>query len=328
MTQFAFAQIDSLPSIDSEYESIDDNYLVETKWRYTYTTHAETNTVIHRADKNYDYLLHFKYDYSFVGFLNSEFSSGKWRLAKENTWLYYPFRRVQWWRIPILNQDEMVLEFDEGKSTFRYHYVRVESKDAPFVKDANELPDVLVEDITKSKKEVRKERRLTKKEARKKKKAEKRKKRIMRGYEAPLEPIEISIIGGGFFGGQNPLIKDYMTINTKGSIVREQEDIDGNKNNRKGNITRQELEDIAYYMREKGFFEMEKVYECQSTGCKARADSKPSPIPLRISLQIGSKYHVVQLSIWAPNRENRNWVNHPEELNKMIDGIYRATNMR
>ena len=37
------------------YPAINENLFVNTKWEYTYTTHAESNTVIHKADDDYDY---------------------------------------------------------------------------------------------------------------------------------------------------------------------------------------------------------------------------------------------------------------------------------
>jgi hypothetical protein len=59
---------DTMPSGAGGYLPIDENYIMETKWRYTYTTHTQTNTIIHRADNSYDYYVYFKYDHTYQNF--------------------------------------------------------------------------------------------------------------------------------------------------------------------------------------------------------------------------------------------------------------------
>ena len=56
----------------------DERLLIESKWRYTYTLHAESNTIIHKADNQYDYYLYFRYDYTYQEFLNDRLNQGEW----------------------------------------------------------------------------------------------------------------------------------------------------------------------------------------------------------------------------------------------------------
>jgi len=62
----------------SSLYTIDERKFVETKWRYTYTIHLESNTIIHQADEKYDFYLHWRYDYTFEQFFNGKFSKGTW----------------------------------------------------------------------------------------------------------------------------------------------------------------------------------------------------------------------------------------------------------
>ena len=42
------------------YAPVNENLFVNTKWKYTYTTHAESNTIIHKADEEYKYFIFFR----------------------------------------------------------------------------------------------------------------------------------------------------------------------------------------------------------------------------------------------------------------------------
>ncbi|MCU0348272.1 MAG: hypothetical protein MUC59_15125, partial [Saprospiraceae bacterium] len=123
----------------------DERLFVESKWRYTYTLHAESNTIIHKADKAYEFFLYFRYDYTYQEFLNGKLTRGNWSLNGRS--LFYSFQHVNKFEIVQLNKSVMVLEFTQknSKGKYQYHFVRVDSKDAPFLKPANELPEIIVE---------------------------------------------------------------------------------------------------------------------------------------------------------------------------------------
>ena len=123
----------------------DERLLIESKWRYTYTLHAESNTIIHKAENNYDYYLYFRYDYSYQEFLNDRLSFGEWSL--NGSTLGYSFKNTDQFEIVELNKSVLILEFSQrnSKGTYQYHFVKVDSKNSPFPKPDNELPEVLVE---------------------------------------------------------------------------------------------------------------------------------------------------------------------------------------
>ncbi len=137
--QLSFSQIDF-----DRYLPVDERLIVETKWRYTYALHVESNTIIHKADQDYDFFLHFKYDYSYQQYLNGAHSKGGWSINERT--LFYQFKHIQKFEITEINKNVLILEFTQANSKghYQYHFVRVETKDAPFVKPPNELPDVNV----------------------------------------------------------------------------------------------------------------------------------------------------------------------------------------
>ena len=186
---------------------------METKWKYTYAIHLESNTIIHKAEDFYDYFIYFRYDYRYQQYLNGRTTKGTWSLNGSE--LFYSFKRIKKFEIAEASKTNLVLEFRQpnSKGTYQYHFIRVESEDAPFIKPANELPDVLVETLNPNAKK-RKLFSFGKKKKRRKKKRRKKKEK---------EPIYISIelIGGGFYGGLDPVLRDYIQIKSDGRLIKE-----------------------------------------------------------------------------------------------------------
>ena len=79
LTTFIHAQVsDSLASV---YTPVNENLFVNTKWKYTYTTHTQSNTIIHKASDEYKYFIFFRYDYSCQTYLNGVLTDGEWKLS-------------------------------------------------------------------------------------------------------------------------------------------------------------------------------------------------------------------------------------------------------
>ena len=207
LTQPLLAQPDSL-GWGTRYPAVDERKIIETKWRYTYALHLESNTIIHQAENYYNYYLHFRYDYTYEQYLNSRMTRGTWSLSGSE--LFYNFKHIKKFEIAEINKNKLILEFTQpnSKGTYQYHFVRVESKDAPFVKPLNELPDVIVETANPK---VNRKRWLSFN-----KKKKKRRRRRKKNKEPKKEPIYISVelIGGGFYGGVDPVLKDYIRCRT------------------------------------------------------------------------------------------------------------------
>jgi hypothetical protein len=298
------------------YPSVQERQLIGTKWRYAYTLHLESNTTVHQADKDYQYFLFFKYDFTFEQFLHGKFSKGNWSLGGGT--LFYPFRNIKKFEIAAVNNKALVLEFQQANSsgTYQYHFVAVESKDAPFVRPINELPEVIVEAEPKQQKH-RSWWAILKGGDDEQKKAEAKQKE--KTY------ISIELIGGGYYGGIDPVVKDFTRITTDGRLIHEFQTVNNPLRIVKKNITRQELESFAEYIVTSKFFQMQRMYDCNSPACEKRKVIKPTPIPLRLMVTYGDKKRMVTIAIWGEDNYKLKYVDYPPALDNIIEAIQRMT---
>ncbi len=302
------------------FNAPDERLFVESKWRYTYTLHSESNTIIHKADENYKFFLYFRYDYTYLEFLNGKLSRGNWSLNGRS--LFYSFQHVNKFDIVQLNKSVMVLEFTQknSKGKYQYHFVRVESKDAPFAKPANELPEVIVEADGEA---------ADKATGKKKKKdwlSFLRRKKTEQPAAPPPTFISVELIGGGYYGGIDPVLKDFIQIKTDGRLIKEYQSVHTNLLITKKNIPREELEMFAEYVQKQGFFEFERAYDCPDQHCQKRKGEKPVPIPLRIAITYGDKKKMVTVAIWGKDDLGVKWVDYPPQLDNIVDAIQRMAN--
>lgn len=293
----------------------DERLFIESKWRYTYTLHSESNTIIHRADDNYDFYLYFRYDYTYQEFLNGKFTRGNWSLNGRS--LFYSFQHVNKFEIVQLNKSIMVLEFNQknSKGTYQYHFVRVDSKDAPFIKPANELPEVIVEVENEKAKSSRGGWLAFGKKKMRKKKDEKDKPK-------PVY-INIELIGGGYYGGIDPVLKDFIHIKTDGRLIKEFQSVNHGLQVTKKNISREELEMFADFIVKQGFFSFNRTYDCTDPVCLKRKSAKPIPVPLRLSVTYGLQKKVITLAIWGKDDLGVQYLEYPPALDNIIDAIQR-----
>ena len=294
------------------YPSVQERQIIGTKWRYSYTLQLESNTTVHQADKSYQYFLFFKYDFTFEQFLHGKFAKGNWSLSGST--LFYSFRNIKKFEIAAIDNKTLVLEFQQPNSTgtYQYHFVAVESKDAPFVRPADELPEVIVEAEGKEKK-----------------------KRpwwsILRGSDdkkdepKKKEPVYVSVelVGGGYFGGIDPVIKDFIRINPDGRLVQEFQSVNQPLHVTKKTIPKAEMEAFGEYVSQNKFFDMQRMYDCNSPACERRKLLKPTPIPLRLMVSYGEKRKVITIAIWGQDQYKMKYVDYPPALDNIIDAIQR-----
>ncbi len=300
---------DSLSS--TPYIKVDERQIVETKWRYTYALHLESNTIIHQADDAYKYFLYLRYDYTFQQYLNGEFNRGTWSL--NNNELFYKFKHINKFVIAEVNPQKMVLEFTQpnSKGTYQYHFITVESKDAPFIKPANELPDINV-NAADPKKDKKRWWSLRHK---------KKNKKI--AVEEKETYISIELIGGGYYGGIDPVIRDYIHIKSNGRLIKEYKSIHNGLMVTKKDIAREELEEFVEYCVKQKFFDLERIYDCETAVCLRRKHKKPTPVPLRLAIAYGNRKKVITISIWGQDENRARYVDYPPALDNIIDAIQR-----
>lgn len=310
-----FAQVDT---IVRPLWAIDERKIIETKWRYTYALHLQSNTILHKADEHYDYYLNFKFDYTYEQYLNGEMTKGNWSMNEDE--LFYSFRHINKWKVVEINKSTLVLEFEQknAKGAFQYHFIRVTNEEAPFIKPPNELPDVNVEAEDPGKWfSLRKNRKV-------------KKRRRRRNKEPEIKPVYINIelIGGGYYGGVDPVLRDYIQIKSSGRLIKEFKSVANGLLVTKKDIPREELEQFAEFIIAQKFFEMERIYDCNSAACQKRKQEKPTPIPLRLSVAYGQRKKVITVPIWGKDEMNTQYIIYPESLDNIIDAIQRMAHRR
>lgn len=293
------------------FGKINRNLIIETKWKYTYTEHKATHTILHNAEDGYEYFIYFKYNHTCISYLNKKTTKGKWYL--KNRKLQYSFKNNSEFTIPKITNEELVLEFTQanGKQIYLYHFKRVDSKEAPFLKPKNELPLVKVDDT-----------RLRRKN----------RKRAIRNHwwefwkqkELSVDNqvyIKIELIGGGYYGGIDPVLRDYIVIKTNGRLIKEFQSVYNGLTVVKKNIDRKKLEEFAQYIIDSGFFNFEQSYDCKTYLCSKRKKIKPMPIPLRLAVTYGKRRKVITINIWGKDKNGEKYIKYPKELDNIIEAI-------
>ncbi|MGH1337003.1 MAG: hypothetical protein ACRBFS_12835 [Aureispira sp.] len=326
------------------YPAINENLFVNTKWKYTYTTHAESNTVIHKADEQYDHFIFFRYDYGFQNYLNGTLTTGLWRLNKEENEINYPFRKVDWWRIAAFDEQSLILEFTMNrKSSYRYHFVQVSSQDAPFERSPNDLPDVLVDfddpveqatsesylayleergiRYNQKRWERRQAKRVNREERRRARLAKTARGRAKLAEEAPKELLQVELVGGGFFGGVDPVYRNIILIKSDGQVIKEYQSALQGLQVSKHTIERQTLEDLVGFIEEKKFFDFDQTYGCEGAACEKRLQGKPRPIALRLAVTKGVRRKIITIPIWDGRGKQHSFINYPDELDAIVRAI-------
>lgn len=314
---FLNAQEDTRQSASSS-SAIDERLIAETKWRYAYSLHLESNTVIHKAADHYEFFLYFRYNYTTIQYLNGKLSKRSWVLS--NNELLYRFKNVDRFFISELNKKIMVLEFKQpnSKGTYQYHFVRVDTDSAPFIKPPNELPDVNVEAA-----DPRKNRKSWLTLRSKKKQKDKKKKNKTSKRAAPEPYICIELIGGGYYGGVDPVLRDYILIKNDGRLIKEFKSVNNGLIVTKKNISREELEQFAEYVVSQKFFDLERIYDCETADCFKRKRVRPTPIPLRLAIAYGSRRKVITISVWGKDEHAPQYIDYPDSLDNIIETVQR-----
>lgn len=323
--------VDSIPA-DSGYPAVNESKLANTKWKYAYTTHAESNTVLHKAENGYVYYLYLKFDNTLEHFINGKFMKDYWKLNPGKNALYYNHRQVKWWSIAEFTDGTLVLEFKANtKSKYRYHFVRFDedkkNKDV-FQRDPNELPHVKVDGYSDAGKRYRPKAKLGKSRARVRKEtrmAAKAKKEAEKTAPPPVF-MKIELVGGGYSGGIDPVYSNYVVISTDGRVIKETRTEKRGTIKTKKNITRQQLEELVAFAEQKGFFTWNLNYPCTSQLCERRSQQDPYPMAMRLVITRGNQRKIVMVSIFGFDDRKIRYVNYPHDLELIVDGIQKLVN--
>ena len=280
-------------------------FLVETNWTYYQTRDAASNAVLQQGNPSDPTFVYFKIDHTYEQYANGKGRKGTWTL--QNRTLNFPFKGQQQFEVVLLNNLFLILQYSEAgsKGSFQYVFKWVERSKTPFAKPNYELPEVTVQEKPKRKWWMPWW-------------TDRKKEREDQGNGIP---INVELIGGGYYGGIDPVSKDYITINNEGRLIQEYQSVRNGLIVKKKNIGRKELEAFANYVVEQGFFDYKLIYDCETTVCQKRKFSKPTPIPLRISVTYGNRRKVVTIPIWGMDDRNLQYVDYPPLIDKMVATI-------
>lgn len=310
------------------YPPINENKLLQTKWKYTYTTHTESNTIIHKADKDYKYFLFLKYDNTVQTYINGRTIDGLWSLNAAQNELNYDFRKIKSWRIAEFTSQTLILEYSlHSKASYRYHFVSVSNEQAPFIRSPFDLPDVLVVNKQATpdqfkfrgvKDEIGKRPLTPRQLLRDARRAAKRERNPPK--EEPIF-IQIELVGGGFFGGLDRVLRNNLVIKTNGQVVREfQTERQGLQVTRR-TIPRKDLEELLKYIETQQFFNFQQTYTCQTGDCQKRMSQQPRPIALSLCITYGFRRKVVMIPFWDGQGHDKSILEYPPQLDAIVKAI-------
>lgn len=301
------------------YQDVPESFFYETQWKYNYTLHVESQTFLHKAGENFSAYYYFRLDHEAEAFVNGSLSKSQW--TTKGTRLIAPILNLDTLFIVKMNEKELVLEAAnrKGKGKLQYYFTKNEDKISEFQHPEHLLPEVeVMQDAKKSTKND--------------------KNWIQRFWSwitgdddkidaiSSLAYINIEMSGGGFFGGIDPPIRNFIRIKTDGRLIREYATQYRGLTKTTKNIPRIELESFMDYIQAKGFFELKSSYECVDKICQKRMSAKPMPIPLSISVTSGNRHKVVTIAVFGTDESNVRYVKYPAIIDEMIEVMNRMSN--
>lgn len=305
---------------DYLYPDVPESVLYETKWQYRHTLHVESQTVIHSADDNFKAYYYFRLDKIAESYINGKYDHGTWQINGAK--LLSAVLNTDSMLIVKATENQLTLETRNkgGKGHLQYVLVGMKDDGNIFRKPEYLLPELMVE----TKAQARKENSFTNW-------FRQLWERIwgISDKEDPADAkpyINIEVIGGGYFGGIDPAIKNYIQLKNNGRLIREYATAYHGQTKTVKNISRQELLTLAEYLDAKGFFKLETNYDCASPECFKRKSQKPRPIPLRISVTYGLKQKVVSVAIFGYDERNTAYVNYPPLVDNLVEVLNRMAN--
>lgn len=309
----SFAQTGSCP-----FNGFDGDDLLGTAWQYQATRHEPSGKIIHQAIAIQPSWIYFKYDNSYEALTNDKMSSGKWSWKEGG--ISFLYRGKEQFCAEIRGGEFLILTFtqEETRQQFSYIFKSVSVSKTPFNRPFFELPTIIVEQDSSRKVPYggRKE----------------SKRRWWAFWRKDYEPeqtlpppvyISIEVSGGGYYGGLNPVQRQFLRINTEGRLIREVQTVREGLMVTRKNIKRQELEALAEWIASAGYFDLAREYDCLDTACRRRKMEKPKPVPLQLMVALGEKKHVITVAIFGPDDRMPFYHPYPKLIDQIVATVYK-----
>jgi hypothetical protein len=132
---------------------------------------------------------------------------------------------------------------------------------------------------------------------------------------------EISMSGGGFYGDANPVTGRRFEIRNNGESIYWTRQLYTGEREKRHFISRSEIENLALFIIEKGFFQMRDHYDCSdyNRDCERRKHHYPPAVPLTLTIRIGEHAKTVTVSVFE-----KGMIDYPqglEEIAKRVSDI-------
>ena len=128
--------------------------------------------------------------------------------------------------------------------------------------------------------------------------------------------IEIERIGAKFYGGSNPATRNTLHISNDGSVLFVTEQLYSGRREISKTISREDLEILAQFILDQGFFEMESIYDCQTSECEDKKSHYPPATPVKISVSIGAVTKDVKVTVL-----DKEVLDYPEGFDTILDRL-------
>jgi hypothetical protein len=130
--------------------------------------------------------------------------------------------------------------------------------------------------------------------------------------------IQVSLEGGGFYGGINPVTENTRMITTTGEILIHTDQLYTGERNDTLFTSRLEVEKLARFIRDSGFFTLNDTYDCDPSDaeCNDRKEKYPPAVPLQLDVTIGEMRKAVTVTVFE-----KGMIEYPESFGAIVDRI-------
>lgn len=130
--------------------------------------------------------------------------------------------------------------------------------------------------------------------------------------------IQIRLEGGGFYGGINPVTENIRMIKATGEILIHTEQLYTGERNDTLFTSRDEVEKLARFISDKGFFTLKDMYDCDPSNeeCNERKKKYPPAVPLQVDVTIGNMRKSVTVTVFE-----KGMIDYPESFEAIVDRI-------
>gem|GEM_PF-1360285 len=291
------------------FQEVRDSQFYETMWKYEKTIDQASGLAVHNPDKAYRHFIYFMLSGKMQEYQNGQLSDGIW--TTDGTKLMTSIGNISVFDIVKLSAIQLIVEYAPKTGVGRRQLVFSSSEDSElFVKPESTINLVKVEAKTKG---DTKDSWISQFFA-----------WITGEYqqEEISSQLKIELIGGGFMGGLDPVIKNYIVLYPNGRLIREYASQFGGTTKSSQQLKQSEINALSEFIDQKKFFEISQPISCLQEA-QRRMLKSPRPIPLRLAITDGIKHKVIEIPIYGRDESKSLYCNPPIVVEQIVEGLNR-----